>query len=431
LTNFARHPRRKALETKLSDDEVSDIACDWRDLWARDDQKIFAGPWQTLLMLGGRGAGKTRAGAEWVRGIACGLWPDWGPPRTRIALVGPTLNEARSVMVEGVSGLLAVHDDDWRPKYEPSKRLITWPNGAVAQIYSAEDPDSLRGPQFDAAWCDEMAKWKHPDAAWDMLQFGLRLGERPCVVATTTPRPIPLVKRLVADPLTEARSAPTAANAAHLAKSFLAEMERRYRGTKLGRQELDAEVIGDDPDALFKRDWIESRRVKDAPGLVRIVVAVDPPAGKGSRSNACGIVCAGLGADGRCYVLDDQTAKGLSPARWAAKAIGLFHARRADRIVAEVNQGGAMVEQVLREVDATVPYRAVHATRGKAVRAEPVAALYEQGKVSHAGGFAALEDEMCSMIGAGASPDRLDALVWAVWELMLRPGSAGPRVWVG
>ena len=415
----------------LSNEEAEDLLCDWRGFWAREDQLPMPGAWQTLVLLGGRGAGKTRAGAEWVRAIACGLWDEWGPPKKRIALVGPTLDEARSVMVEGVSGLLAIHDEAWRPKYEPSKRLLTWPNGAIAQIYSAEEPDSLRGPQFDAAWCDEIAKWKHPDAVWDMLQFGLRLGDHPRTLATTTPRPIPLVKRLLGDPRTEVRRAPTAANAAHLAKSFLIEMERRFGGTKLGRQELDAEVISDDPDGLFQRDVIEALRVKEAPDLIRVVIAVDPPAGKTKRSNACGIVCAGLGNDGRVYVLDDATVKGLTPARWAAKIVGLYHARRADRVVAEVNQGGAMVEAVLREVDKDMAYSAVHATRGKAVRAEPVAALYEQGRVSHVGAFPALEDEMCTLIGEGASPDRLDALVWAVWELVLKPGRMGPRVWVG
>ena len=415
----------------LTPEEADDLCFEWRHAWARDAQLPLPANWQTLVMLGGRGAGKTRAGAEWVRAIACGLWPEWGAVKTRIALVGPTLDEVRSVMVEGVSGLLAVHDDAWRPKYEPSKKLLTWPNGSVAQIFSAEEPDSLRGPQFDAAWCDELAKWKHPDAAWDMLQFGLRLGDHPRTLATTTPRPIPLVKRLLADPLTEVRCAPTSANAANLAKSFLAEMQRRFGGTRLGRQELEGEVITDDPDALFRRDSIEASRVKNAPDLARIVIAVDPPAGKGKRSNACGIVCAGLGNDGRVYVLDDATAKGLSPAKWAARVVGLYHARRADRVVAEVNQGGAMVEAVLREVDRDVAYSAVHATRGKAVRAEPVAALYEQGRVSHVGAFAALEDEMCTAITDAASPDRLDALVWAVWELVLKPGREGPRVWVG
>lgn len=331
-------------------------------------------------------------------------------------------------MIEGVSGLLGIHEEGWRPAYEPSRRLLTWPNGAVAQIFSAEDPDSLRGPQFDAAWADELAKWKYPDQSFDMLQFALRLGSRPRQVVTTTPRPIPLLKRLIADPATVTTRARTADNARFLSPCFLAEITERYRGTRLGRQELDAELVSDDPHALWRRDMIEAQRVRVAPELARIVVAVDPPAGQGASADACGIICAGLGLDGRGYVLDDASRQGLRPAQWAARAIGLYHARGADRVVAEVNQGGAMVEAVLREIDANVAYRAVHATRGKRARAEPVAALYEQGRVSHVGAFPVLEDELCAGAESGAkSPDRLDALVWALTELMLRP-RAEPRV---
>lgn len=325
------------------------------------------------------------------------------------------------VMIEGVSGLLAVHDETWRPVFEPTKRLLTWPNGCVAQVFTAEEPDGLRGPQFDAAWCDELAKWKQAESVWNMLQFALRLGENPRAVITTTPRPIPLLKRLLADDGTVTSRSTTFDNRRNLAKPFLDEVLKRYGGTKLGRQELNGELIEDDPDAIFKRDLIEARRVSVAPELRRIVVAVDPPAGFGKKNNACGIVCAGLGVDGRCYVLDDCSAHGLRPAQWARKIVALYHARAACRVVAEVNQGGAMVEQVLREVDPDLSFRSVHATRGKQARAEPVAALYEQGRVSHVGAFAELEDEMCSGIGEGQkSPDRLDALVWAVSDLMLR-----------
>jgi phage terminase large subunit-like protein len=332
-------------------------------------------------------------------------------------------------MIEGASGLLEVHDDATRPKYEATKRLLTWRNGAIATVFSAEDPDGLRGPQFDLAWCDELAKWRYPDAAWDMLQFALRLGEAPQAAVTTTPRPIPALKRIMGDAETALTRATTFDNF-NLAPGFRRAMELRYGGTALGRQELNAEIIADDPDAPFKRDWIERARVRAAPELRRVVIAIDPPAGKGPRGNACGIVCAGLGYDGRAYVMDDHSIKRASPARWAARAVALYHARRADRIVAEVNQGGAMVEAVLREIDPTVAYRAVHATRGKRVRAEPVAALYERGRVSHVGAFPELEDEMCAALGEdGASPDRLDALVWAVSELMLAR-TAEPRIWV-
>lgn len=428
LRSALRHCSSDSLAL-LSDRELRDINYDWR-LWAREDQQLppAGETWRTWLLMGGRGAGKTRAGAEWIRAVALGLWPELAAPARRIALVAPTFDEARMVMIEGKSGLLAIHPDDERPRFQPSRRQLTWPNGAVAQIFSAEEPDGLRGPQFDAAWCDELAKWPRAEANWDMLAFALRLGEAPRAVVTTTPRAVPLLKRLLADPATAVTAARTADNAAFLAPAFLAEVQARYGGTRLGRQELDGELIDDDPDALFHREALEAQRLRHAPRLTRIVVAVDPPAGDGRQSNACGIICAGLGEDGRCYVLDDVTVQGARPAQWARRVVALYHARCADRVVAEVNQGGAMVEAVLREIDPDVSFRAVHATRGKQARAEPVAALYEQGRVSHVGGFPELEDEMCSVIGAaGMSPDRLDALVWAVTDLMLRR-QGEPRV---
>ncbi len=412
----------------LTAEEYRQLEHDWFALSARGDQIPPPGDWRSWLMLGGRGSGKTRSGAEWVRARATGQGFVMGPLARRIALVAPTFDEARMVMIEGVSGLLAVHDDTWRPAFEPSKRLLTWPNGCVAQVFSAEEPDGLRGPQFDAAWCDELAKWKHAESVWNMLQFSLRLGEDPRAVITTTPRPIPILKRLLADDGTAVSRSTTFDNRRNLARPFLDEVLKRYGKTKLGRQELDGELIEDDPDAIFHREHIENARVSGAPELRRVVVAVDPPAGFGKTNNACGIVCAGLGIDGRCYVLDDCSAHGLRPAQWARKIVALYHARSADRVVAEVNQGGAMVEQVLREIDPDLSFRAVHATRGKQARAEPVAALYEQGRVSHVGGFAELEDEMCSSLGEGQkSPDRLDALVWAVSDLMLRR-RAEPRL---
>lgn len=395
---------------------------DWRN-WGRLNQQIppEGTDWRSWLILGGRGAGKTRAGAEWVKAVALGIWEPIIGKAERIAIVAPTFAEARLVMIEGKSGLLAIHGENERPKFEPSKRQLTWPNGCVAQVFTAEEPDGLRGPQFDAAWCDELAKWKHAGAVWDMLQFALRLGERPCAVITTTPRPIPVLKRLLADDGTVTSRSTTFDNSRNLAKRFLDTVVERYGETTLGRQELYGELIEDDPGAIFKRELIEKDRVSFAPELKRVVVAVDPPAGFGKKNNACGIVCAGLGVDGRCYVLDDCSLQGARPAQWAARIVSLYHARNADRVVAEINQGGAMVEQVLREVDPDLAYRPVHATRGKQIRAEPVAALYEQGRVSHVGAFAELEDEMCSAIGEGQkSPDRLDALVWAVSDLMLR-----------
>ena len=425
---FAAHPDPQSLLKALPDALIADLIRDW-PLWGRDDQcpSYEERRWTRWLMLGGRGAGKTRAGAEWVRAKITGeFWA--GPKAGHIALIGASIDDARRVMVEGVSGLMAVHQGFARPEFQPSRRLIAWPNGATAQIFSADDPDSLRGPQFDAAWCDELAKWRYAAEAWDMLQFGLRLGDAPQAVITTTPRPIPLLKKMMNDPALVVTRAKTDANRMHLAAAFLAEVERRYGGSKLGRQELDAEMIADDPDALFSREAIENARVTRAPELERIVVAVDPPAGHAKGASACGIVCAGLGRDGRAYVLDDMTAERKTPAQWAGIAVGLYHARGADRIVAEVNQGGAMVEAVLREVDPGVAYRAVHASRGKMIRAEPVAALYGQGRVSHVGSFAALEDEMCMGPDAGRSADRLDALVWALSDLMLRPRGPEPRI---
>lgn len=369
--------------------------------------------------MGGRGAGKTRTGAEWVKILALGNLDPVIRRCSRIAIVAPTFAEARLVMIEGESGLLAVHNDRDRPTYEPSKRTLTWPNGSVAQVFSADEPDGLRGPQFDAAWCDELAKWRRGSEAWMNLQMALRLGECPQAVITTTPRPTKLIRELMNDAATVVTRSRTLDNRGNLAPQFLAEVLAKYGGTNLGRQELDGELIADDPDALWTRDLIERARVRTLPPLARIVVAVDPPATAGSKANACGIVCAGLGEDGRAYVLDDASCKRLRPLQWAARVAALAKQRGADRVVAEVNQGGDMVRTVLAEAEPTLPVRAVHASRGKKARAEPVAALYEQGRVSHVGVFPELEDEMCSVIGDGESPDRLDALVWALTDLVL------------
>ncbi len=336
------------------------------ETWAREDQlpplaAQGGGDWTTWLMLGGRGAGKTRAGAEWVRRIACAR----EEPPARIALIGETHADARSIMVEGVSGLLAVHPPDERPVYEPSKRQVMWDTGAIAQLFSAEDPESLRGPQFSAAWCDELCKWRRPDETWDMLQFGLRLGTSPRQVVTTTPRPIKLIKTLLADARCAVTKVPTSANAANLAPSFLEAIVGRYRGTRLGRQELDAEILEDRPDSLWPRALIEGSRVRAAPELARVVVAVDPPVSSGGAADACGIVVAGLGRDGRAYVLADLTREGVRPLDWARAVVAAYRRFEADRIVVEVNQGGDLVEAVLRQVDASMPVRAVRAYRGK------------------------------------------------------------------
>jgi phage terminase large subunit-like protein len=381
-------------------------------------------------MLGGRGAGKTRAGAEWVRAIA------EADPAARIALIGETEHDAREVMIEGVSGLLAAHRSaGTRPQWIASRRRLEWRNGAVAQVFSAEDPESLRGPQFSHAWCDELAKWRRADAAFDMLQFALRLGTGPRALITTTPRPLPLIKRLVTDPATVLSRARTHANARNLAPGFLGHVLDRYGGTALGRQEIDGEIVADRADALWPRGLIERNRVAPAAPaelkLSRVVVAVDPPVSATKRADCCGIVAAGRTEEGTVYVLADETCAGLSPQGWARKAVALWHRLAADRLVVEVNQGGDMVRAVIGEVDRAVPVVPVRALRGKYLRAEPVAHLYEQGRVKHAGVFAQLEDEMCDFgpegLSSGRSPDRLDALVWAVTALTFG-AAAMPRV---
>lgn len=396
------------------------------EISGRDEQKPPAGDWATWLVMGGRGSGKTRAGAEWVHGLALSAGP-----RTdlRIALVAETLGDAREVMIDGASGIARIARR-LRPEVEITRRRIVWPNGAIAQIFSSEDPESLRGPQFHYAWCDELAKWKHAEETFDMLQFGLRLGERPRQLVTTTPRAVPLLKRLIGDAETVVSRLSTAANRANLAPGFIAALERRYGGTRLGRQELGGELIEDREDGLWRRDRLEALTVRLAEPLRRIVVAVDPPAGSGPAS-VCGIVVAGLGESGRAVVLADASVEGRSPADWARAVVATFRRFEADRVVAEVNQGGDMVAAMLRSVEANLPLTMVRASRGKYLRAEPVAALYEQGRVVHAARFAALEDQMCDFgpdgLSDGRSPDRLDALVWALTALMLE-GAGEPRI---
>jgi predicted phage terminase large subunit-like protein len=393
---------------------------DWR-VWARASQLPPEGDWRIWLLLAGRGFGKTRSGAEWVRAQA------ESGAASRIALVAPTARDARLVMVEGESGLLAIAPDTMRPVFEPSKRQLTWPNGAIATLFSADEPDRLRGPQFDAAWCDELAAWRYPQA-WDMLMMALRLGTNPRVVVTTTPKPVKLVRALLASPDCAVTRGGTRDNAGNLAPGFLAAILKQYEGTRLGRQELDAELLEDMPGALWSRDAIERARIDEAPVLRRVVVAIDPAASAGEDADETGIVVAALGQDSHGYVLDDLSGR-YSPHDWASRALEAYRARRADRIVAEVNNGGAMVEATLRVLDAGVSYKPVHASRGKLARAEPVAALYEQGRIHHVGAFPALEDQMCAFTGGPlahlASPDRVDALVWALSELMLTSAEPG------
>ena len=460
---------------ELTREELHFIAHDW-EIWARDDQlaplSIAPGDspagsqppgaldvaqnspnkaapcgrlceaesqgakaWRVWLLLGGRGSGKTRAGAEWIRSVAraedasaCSAAGSAERSRRaqtkdspRIALVGKTLADVRNVMIEGQSGLLAIHPAHERPEFEPSKRRLTWPNGAIAELFSADEAEALRGPQFTAAWCDELAKWRGAEKAWDMLQFALRLGDAPRMCVTTTPRATKLLKQIMADEATVTVNLATADNAMNLAPSFLAEMTRRYAGSAIGRQELLGEIVEDPSDGLWRRHWIEEARVETTPDMQRIVVALDPPVTATASSDACGIVVAGLGVDKRAYVLADRTIQGRTPEVWAHAALGAFDDFEADRMVAEVNQGGDLVISVLQRFRENFPVVKVRATRGKWVRAEPVAALYAEGRVAHVGRFDALEDQMCGADGTrrGRSPDRADALVWAITDLLL------------
>lgn len=409
------------------------LALPWMfEFWALPHQLPPAGVWKSWVIMGGRGAGKTRAGAEWVRAEVEGARPETPGRARRVALVGETLEQARNVMVFGDSGILSCAPPDRRPVWSATQNKLVWPNGAEAQLFSAHNPESLRGPQFDAAWVDELAKWTKAAETWDMLQFALRLGANPRQVVTTTPRNVEILKVILDNPSTVVTHAPTRANRAYLAASFLEEVERRYAGTRLGRQELDGILMQDVDGALWSRRRLESLCRPHAPKLSRIVVAVDPPVTGHSGSDECGIVVVGAVTDGppqewRAYVLEDASVSASSPDAWARAAIAARDRHGAERLVAEVNQGGDLVESVIRQIDALVPYRAVRAARGKAARAEPVAALYEQGRVLHLPGLGVLEDQMCQMTTQGyqgrGSPDRVDALVWALTELMIEPAS--------
>ncbi|WP_417733550.1 DNA-packaging protein [Roseovarius sp.] len=402
------------------------------EFWALNHQIAPEGDWRTWVIMGGRGAGKTRAGAEWVRAQVEGARPLDKGRCQRLALVGETIDQVREVMVFGESGIMACSPPDRRPEWQATRKRLIWPNGATAQVFSAHDPEGLRGPQFDGAWVDELAKWKKARETWDMLQFGMRLGDDPRVCVTTTPRNVGVLKELLAAPSTVVTSAPTEANRAFLAESFLDEVRARYAGTRLGRQELDGVLVDEAEDALWTGAMLEGARVDQVPEMDRVVVAVDPPVSGHSGSDECGIVVVGAITRGpvqdwRAYVLADFSISAASPARWASAAIRAMEQWGAERLVAEVNQGGDMVEQVIRQVDPLVPFRKVHASRGKVARAEPVAALYEQGRIHHLRGLSALEDQMCAMTARGyegkGSPDRVDALVWAISDLILEPAA--------
>ncbi len=404
----------------LSNDDARRMAFDWR-VWARGKQLPPPGDWRVWVLRAGRGFGKTRTGAAWTDERAM-QEPRW------IAYVAKTPADARDYMIEGPGGVLRNTDPHQRPTYEPSKRRLTWPNGSWATIYSSEEPDQLRGFSGDTAWLDEFAKWRNPDECWEMLQFGMReaSSDQPRVLISTTPRPIEILKQIQAHPKTVTVMGSSYENRRNLDQGWFDDVLSQYEGTTLGRQEIYAEDVPDREGALWGRTQIEADRVRKRPDLARVVVAIDPAVTSTEKSDETGIVVAGIGEDGRGYVLDDLSLR-ASPDKWAGVAVSAYRTWTADRIIGEANNGGDMIELVLRTVDRAVSYKKVHASRGKAPRAEPIAALYEQHRVSHVGLFPELEDQMCSWVPGdnGRSPDRMDALVWALTELMLTGRSAG------
>ncbi|MDR6709993.1 phage terminase large subunit-like protein [Novosphingobium sp. 1748] len=421
--------QRLAALAVLTGAERAELRHHW-ELWARPEQLPPRGDWRIWLVMAGRGFGKTRLGAEWVRRVAA------DHPDARIALVGASLGDARAVMVEGESGILACSPPRRRPRFEPSLRRLVWPNGAQATIYSAGEPESLRGPQHSHAWCDEIAKWdnaaQRAEQSWNNLLLGMRLGENPQALATTTPRAVPLLMQLLDQEDAIITRGRTQDNLSNLPARFIKDMRRSFGRSALARQELDGELLSDIEGALWTRAMIETARESTAGAQpVRTVIGVDPPAS--AAGDACGIIVAQLGDDGVARILADATVQRASPEKWARAVAEAAATWRADRVVAEANQGGAMVESVLRAACIALPIRLVHASVGKAARAEPVAALYETGRVRHVGAFPALEDQLCGLVAGGAyqgpgrSPDRADAAVWALTELMLST-RAPPRV---
>lgn len=429
---------RETLAAELAPHELAALGSYYWEGWARDEQlppqDRGRDIWRTWLICAGRGFGKTRAGAEWIRDVAR------NDGAARIALVGASLAEVRSVMVEGDSGVLAAAPGALAPVFEPSLKRLTWENGAQAFLYSAAEPESLRGPQHSHAWCDEIAKWDNASeramTSWNNLQLTMRLGTTPRVLATTTPRNAPLMRLLLADAkrgkVVVARGK-TVDNREILPADYFASMIEQFSQSGFGRQELDGEMVEASEGALWNRALIERYR-ESAPSAAstRIVIGVDPPAS--AKGDACGIVVCALGEDAIARVLADMSVERASPERWARAVARAAEYWSADRVIAEANQGGAMVESVLRAADVSLPITLVHASRGKAARAEPVAALYERGRVRHVGLFAKLEDQMCGLLAGGAyegpgrSPDRADALVWALTELVLKKGGGEPRV---
>lgn len=409
---FSSLPRSKRDEllSSLPEDDRSGLAYNW-SWWARPNQRLPAGHWNHWLILAGRGFGKTRTGAETVR--------QWVRSSDMVNLIGATADDIRDIMVEGESGILAICPDEERPTYVKSERKLEWPNGSTSLLFSAQEPDRLRGKQHKKLWCDELAAWSYEES-WDQAKFGLRLGSSPQSIITTTPKPIRNIRELLKEQHVHVTRGTSYENRENLARTFFDEIVKRYEGTRLGRQELMAEMLEDTPGALWTREMIRHTPVAGLPPLVRCVVAVDPPASSHDGSNEAGVVACAIDASQQGYVLADQSAI-LAPREWAQRAVYLYRELKADTIVVEINQGGEMATQTIKAVDPNVPVKAVRAAKGKYIRAEPISAIYARGAIRHVEFFETLEDQMCMFTPdfdrKEGSPDRLDAMVWAFTEL--------------
>ena len=410
IASLQKKDRDKILNS-LTQEEAEDILYDW-EVWARPKQLPPPGDWLTWMILTGRGWGKTRTGAEYVISQA-------KKRAKHIALIGQTKADVRDTMIElGPASILKISNPKFIPKYESSKRRINWPNGCVGTIYSGDEPDQIRGPSHDIAWIDELAKFQYPQQIWDNLMFGLREGEDMRILITTTPRPIPIIKNLINDPNTITIRGNTYENKDNLPQKYFDYVIAQYVGTRLGQQEIEGKILEDNPNALWTRKIIDDNRVNKTPDLIRVVIGVDPEASDTETSAETGIISAGIDKDKHGYILSDNTTKG-SPDKWGNEVVTAYYKYRGDRVIGEVNNGGDMVGYVIRTIDKKVSFKAVHASKGKYTRAEPVAALYEQGRIHHVGNFPDLEDQLCEWVQGEKSPDRMDGLVWAITELLL------------